>query len=381
MNPGIFLIRDNDEIIEMNEKPYESEALLQTLLAKYPALLAGGQINPSSPRKWLLIERECGVPSEEGGGGRWSADHLFLDQDAVPTIVEVKRSTNREIRRQVVGQMLDYAANAVVYWPVERMRERFAKTHGPFADEKLDEFLDGRMEVEDFWRLANENLQKKKVRLLFVADEIPTELQRVVEFLNEQMVGTEVLAVEIKQFVGGEQTGLVPRVIGQTAEAITNKSTSSAHPPINEELFFEALAENCSPEEIEVVREVLNWAKKNFSDIVWGADSFAPVLVYDESNQSYKPISVKTNGRVRIKFGEMKNRLPFDTDEKRCEFLRRLNEIPGVNLPPDSINKFPAIFFSTLVNSSALEQFKQAVAWTIEEVKAARANLSSNLLP
>jgi hypothetical protein len=28
------------------------------------------------------------------GGGRWSVDHLFLDQDAVPTIVEVKRSTD-----------------------------------------------------------------------------------------------------------------------------------------------------------------------------------------------------------------------------------------------------------------------------------------------
>src|SRR5262249_47674536 len=32
-----------------------------------------------------------GVPSEEEGGGRWALDHLFLDQDAVPTLVEVKR--------------------------------------------------------------------------------------------------------------------------------------------------------------------------------------------------------------------------------------------------------------------------------------------------
>ena len=33
-----------------------------------------------------------------------------------------------------------------------------------------------------------------------MADEIPDPLQRVVEFLNEQMSGIEVLAVEIKQF-------------------------------------------------------------------------------------------------------------------------------------------------------------------------------------
>jgi len=54
-----------------------------------------------------------GVPSIDGGGDRWSADHLFLDQDAIPTFVEVKRSTDTRIRREVVGQMLDYAANAI----------------------------------------------------------------------------------------------------------------------------------------------------------------------------------------------------------------------------------------------------------------------------
>ena len=52
-------------------------------------------------------------------------DHLFLDQDSIPTIVEVKRSTDTRIRREVVGQLLDYAANAVVYWPVERLQAQF----------------------------------------------------------------------------------------------------------------------------------------------------------------------------------------------------------------------------------------------------------------
>jgi hypothetical protein len=60
-----------------------------------------------------------------GSGNRWSVDHLFLDQDAIPTIVEVKRSSDTRIRREVVGQMLDYAANAVVYWAVEAIRAEF----------------------------------------------------------------------------------------------------------------------------------------------------------------------------------------------------------------------------------------------------------------
>ncbi len=52
-----------------------------------------------------------------------------------------------------------------------------------------------------------------------MADEIPAELRRIVEFLNRQMVETEVLAVEIRQFVGQDLRTLVPRVIGRTEGA------------------------------------------------------------------------------------------------------------------------------------------------------------------
>ncbi|HJZ04312.1 MAG TPA: hypothetical protein VJ327_00425, partial [Patescibacteria group bacterium] len=106
----------------MTEQEYDSEDLLQELLAKYPNLMAGEQIDSESPRRWLLVSREISLPSQEDVAGRWSVDHLFLDQDAIPTLVEVKRSSDTRIRREVVGQMLDYAANAVVYWSIESIR-------------------------------------------------------------------------------------------------------------------------------------------------------------------------------------------------------------------------------------------------------------------
>ena len=93
----IFLIKDGHTLVPLTQQPYESEGLLQTLLAKYPSLLAGDQVNPETPRKWLLIRREIRVPDTEGGSGRWSLDHLFLDQDGVPTLVEVKRSSDTRI--------------------------------------------------------------------------------------------------------------------------------------------------------------------------------------------------------------------------------------------------------------------------------------------
>ncbi len=204
MNPGIFLINDKDELVEMNEQGYNSEKLLQDWLAKYPDLLVGNQIDSQTPRRWLFIEGECSVPSEEGGAGRWAIDHLFLDQDAIPTIVEVKRSVDTRIRREVVGQMLDYAANAAAHWPAAYMRERFAancERGNVDPDERLKDFLGDEIDPESFWENADRNLKARKLRLLFVADVIPPELQRIVEFLNDQMDQTEVLAIEIKQFV------------------------------------------------------------------------------------------------------------------------------------------------------------------------------------
>lgn len=45
MSTGVFLIQDDGQLVEMEEQPYPSEDVLQELLAKYPNLLAGNQID------------------------------------------------------------------------------------------------------------------------------------------------------------------------------------------------------------------------------------------------------------------------------------------------------------------------------------------------
>src|SRR5262249_30776823 len=87
-------------------------------LKSYQVSLALLCYDPACSTIWTL----------RGAPARRSLDHLYLDQDAIPTLVEVKRSQDTRIRREVVGQMLDYASNAVVYWPVEEIRKQFEKT-------------------------------------------------------------------------------------------------------------------------------------------------------------------------------------------------------------------------------------------------------------
>ena len=86
---------------------YDSEAVLQEALADFPEVIAGIATDDDAQRALVLVAREIGIPTTGS-----SLDHLFLDDEGVPVLVEVKRASDTRIRREVVGQMLDYAANA-----------------------------------------------------------------------------------------------------------------------------------------------------------------------------------------------------------------------------------------------------------------------------
>ena len=370
MTQSIFL-QTGDKLVEMQESAYEAETILQTLLEKYPNLLAGSQMDSVNPRKWLFIAREAAIPGEAGASGRWALDHLFLDQEAIPTFVEVKRSTDTRIRREVVGQMLDYAANAVVYWPGDRIRVLFdegCRARKVEPEEVLGEFLGQASEPVDFWQQVKTNLTTGQIRLVFVADEIPPELRRIVEFLNSQMDRAEVLAVEVKRYSGQGQTTYVPRLIGQTSEAEIKKRPEKRN--WDETTFFEELNRNHGAATVEVARQIYAWGQQNTSRIWFGngrtQGSFVPVFAH--KGVDYQLFAVWTYGVAEIYFYWHALKAPFDSEQKRLELLERLNAIPSVKLPPEAIKKRPSIPLEVL-DKDSLKLFFGAFEWFLEEVK------------
>ena len=357
----------------MDEAPYDSESLLQKLLADHPDLLAGDQINAEEPRRWLLVTREMAVPGEQDGAGRWSLDHLFLDQDAIPTLVEVKRSSDTRIRREVIGQMLDYAANAVAYLPVEEIKAKFesrCKDDGVVPEAELAEFLGEAQDASTFWQSVKTNLQAGRVRLLFIADEIPPELRRVVEFLNSQMDPAEVLAIEVKQFVGENLKTLVPRVLGQTEKALGRKIVDRGEPrKWNEASFFLDLSQRRGEQEAAVARRLLEWATKHNLRIWWGEGkkdgSFFPM--YDNKFGKNFLFSVWTYGSVELQFQHMK-KPPFAEEGKRKELAQRLSAI-GLSIPEETLKKRPTFGLSLLLEPGRLDKFLEAFDWMLTEIK------------
>ncbi len=384
MAGDIFLVQHDGSLVELTESPYDAEIVLQGLLATYPALLSGSDIDPESPRRWLFVTRELGIPGDDAGADRWSLDHLFLDQDAIPTLVEVKRSSDTRIRREVVGQMLDYAANAVVYLDPDRMRllvEATSAADGRDPEEAIADLTDGSMGPEEFWQQARTNLLAGRIRMLFVADRIPPELRRIIEFLNQQMTPAEVLGIEIPQFAGQGLRALVPKLIGQTAIAQQAKSSgaASARRQWDEVSFFTELTATEGVEIADVARKMLTWATDQGLSIWWGkgaqSGSFFPIV--ETVARSEWTFSVWTGGSFEIQFKLLSSAHngsrshPFIDVSKRTELQSRLNAITGIRIADRSLDKRPNTRLAVLRDSSAMTQFLATMDWLVAEVRRA----------
>lgn len=391
MPERIYLVDESEQLTPMAETPYANEAVLQSLLENHPELLAGEQMRPGSPPRWLLVKREMGIADGEDAGDRWALDHLFLDERGIPTLIEVKRSTDTRIRRNVVGQMLDYAANAVVHWPVEKIRSEFERTcerSDQDPDEVLREFLraadddaETEADTDTFWDEVRTNLAAERIRIVFVADGIPSELVRIIEFLNGQMSPAEVFGVEVKHFEGSGLRTLVPSVVGQTAKALGKKgSRPSESRQWDEASVLGAIEQNHGAAAAGVARRLLEWAKASplITDVFWSNAKkgiFRPYRELGESGKWFLPFRVNDNGKIYIPFKVVKTRKPFDDPVKRREWIDRLDAVPGMSVPPDYLTSgFPSCLLTDLANDDAVARFIEVAEWACEQVRHAWAD-------
>ena len=270
--------------------------------------------------------------------------------------------------------MLDYAANCVLHWPIETLVQRFeaqCEMDAQQPDERLAAFLGEDLTPDAFWQAVKTNLQAGKIRLLFVADEIPSELRRVVEFLNQQMDAAEVLAIEVRQYVGQGLKTLVPRVMGQTAEAERKKGISSSRRPWDESSFFVELDAQRGHKSVEVARKMLDWAGKQATRVNWGQGSkmgsFVPIL--EHKRRDHQLFAIWTYGTLEVYFEHYQKKPPFDSLEKRSEFLHRLNEVPSIQIPSDALAGRPSIRLDVLTEPAMLDGFLAALDWFVAEIK------------
>ncbi len=380
MSGGVYLIQDGDQLVEMSERPYDSEALLQELIERYPNLLAvdPASTHQSTNRQWLIVKRMGSIPLDEVGATEWSLNHLFLDRQAIPTLVDVKRGSDPRPRREIVGQMLDYAANAVVYWPVESVLAQFeanCRRYNRDPEQILEEFLGPEADEEQFWQQVKTNLQAGKIRLIFVADQISSEMQRVVEFLNKQVDPAEVLAVEVKQYIsqGEGLKTLVSKVIGQTAEAQQRKaSTARERRQWDEDSFLLEYQTRYGEDDAAMVKEIYDWIEFHPDlQVQWATGDtyggFAARLA--TAKQPAELFFIGIDGTLQISSDAYAILSPFDQEAEWYELRNRLSSI-GLALPIDpGERRLPNFQLSTLPNTAAIEPVLSTFDWVLSRLE------------
>jgi hypothetical protein len=370
---GVFL-RQGDDYVAMGEVPYEQEAILQELLARYPALLAGDD----GGGDLLLIRREASVTLGGANGPRGSLDHLFVSGAGIPTLVEVKRSADSRIRREVVGQLLDYAANAAANWGGDALRHLFEQQcaeQGRDPGQAVQETLVSVSDVDAFWGTVRANVAAERMRLVFVADAIPAELRRIVEFLNGQMTETEVVAIEVKQYrdAGGTHQTIVPRTVGDTEAARQAKGRAPAR-RWDRTSILATLGERVGDGGVDVARRLFDWVDSRgdlHESFGAGSKDGSFQAGYWERSRYLWPFVLYSYGRIEVQFQHIGKRRPFDRVELREELRSRLDAIPSYMLPPVAEAKRPAIDLVDLVPDSAFGAFTAAMDWAFEQATRA----------
>lgn len=197
-----ILIRSGDAGPWEEPRSYQfsREVALLQILAEHPSLIPG--VGPEA--------KACKEFRSDAG----YTDLVVVDADGSITLVECKLASNPQIRREIVGQMFDYASR---FWKMNiaefegqwLARTKRSGATGPLFTKDEEPDMVRREALSD-------NLADGRFRIVLAVDEINSDLKRMVEYLNS-MAGPEtvIIAVEYTRLTTGLLEILMPQTYGE----------------------------------------------------------------------------------------------------------------------------------------------------------------------
>lgn len=222
---------------------FPDEATLHRLVAEEPRLL------PLAGAPRLVV-----VGSEVPLGSGY-ADLVGMEPVGRPVVIEVKLRRNAEARRAVVAQALAYAAYLHGLSPAELERDvlaphlRRAGHEGLVAAVGADD-QEGDFDPSAFIDELGANLAAGRVRLVFVLDEAPPALVRLVGYLEAMAEGLTIDLITVALYRVGSSQILVPQRV--EPERVRTPDLPPPPPPVKGTLFDGA---DAFVESIEAAKE------------------------------------------------------------------------------------------------------------------------------
>lgn len=191
-----------------------NEAWLRDFLLQHPSALPAGEIDPAFDQP-VAICSELRTPAGP-------ADAFFANRHGQLILVECKLWRNPQARREVVGQILDYAKE-LTRWGYGELQAAVSQRLGTGGQNSLFRQVAERhpdLEEARFVDAVSSNLQKGRFLLLVAGDGIHPTARAMSEYLQEHAALRFTLAmVEMKGYALPDGRLLVqPRLLMRTEE-------------------------------------------------------------------------------------------------------------------------------------------------------------------
>jgi len=329
---------------------YANEAELQTILNDRPDLIPG-----VTPPLAVCTEFQSGAGP---------ADVVIIQGDGSVMVVECKLAQNPQVRREIIGQVLDYCSR-IWRMPIAEFESRWlSRTNAsPF-----DPFGDRAIEVA---ATVAENLDQGRFTMVLAVDGINPDLQRIVEYLNAiTKPETSILAFELARVADRDVDVLMPRVYGQ--ELIQAKAPAD-HVPWSVEEYLTWVGDN-DPDALPNARAFIDGLRAS-GFVVSGGRALSPSLnvSMDVPRIGRKwPIALytyKSGAKIEARIGDFKS-----TPDVAERFASEISGVASAGVSLGDIRaaeyaKYPAILLRNLTSDDVLSlvaAFLRAIGPTAE---------------
>lgn len=259
------------------------EAFIQRLVLNHPAVLPLNEIDPTCVDPVPVCDE---LPTRAG-----PVDVFMITPTGMPVLVECKLWNNPQARREVVGQIIDYAKE-LQRWSYEDLQRACAARKG--SDFELFEFMASRagsLDQKTFSDSVTRNLRDGRCVLLVVGDGI----REGVEAIGEYLTGSGALQfsfglVELPVFetLDGQRL-ITPRTLAKTT--IIGRYVFGFAPDGAPRITDDAALDETDQD------ETVDEAKRLISEenLAFWADVLADLELDDRSQEPPKP---KTNETI-----------------------------------------------------------------------------------
>jgi hypothetical protein len=286
---------------------------------------------------------------------------------------------NREARREVVGQIIEYASY-VSQWTADDVyriaNEYFTKSErvvpgyqGKTIDEVMKEIVGDEFSDEDFRIRIGQNLRDGRIRLIIAVDELIEPLRATVTFLNSYS-NFDILLLQVTDFEESEtKRVLVPLLFGYATKPTESRSRETKH--WDEASFIADTRERCELELADAVIRLYEFTKNNADGLSWGRGATYGSFSFRKSTHgtSFSVFTINSFGWGYICFGQM---VGVGLKPEILEAFRtKLTEIPDVRLPGEAIEllKFPSLAIEALKEPAAMRDFQDAVLALCQQIE------------